>query len=339
MKLLISLILTITLLSTINVNAKETWRCIKSGQGCFIEGGDICPKGEYCNPNQESSKNDSSSSTGNPLLSGTCIPLIQEGQPCYLYQRCDFGLLCKIPPTQFPGDQYSVEGKCVSSKYLMVGENCSNNSECLGRLECKNQKCTPQDSEYGYGCYMDEDCPFGNFCYWGSNKNLCKPLNKVGSNCTYGNDCTLGSICRNNKCIEKFSLKNGEICLEREDCESYTCDYNLLENGNRNISIFNNYYCQKKEINSNDCKKDGCKNNGEICDFNSNKCLESYPIGSEKCKSATKLRDYCFIKNKCPIRTNFNVEQRNKKSCNMKYCEFEINNYLENCILESTYCK
>ncbi|KAK5578341.1 hypothetical protein RB653_008011 [Dictyostelium firmibasis] len=334
MKLLITLILMITLYS--KCNATETWKCIKSGGRCTTNGGDICPNGEFCKSNGKQLYD----SSGNELPSGICSPLIKEGEPCYLYQRCEYGLLCKVPPTQFPGEEYSVEGVCISSKYLSVGENCTSDSECLGRLECKGNICTPENSEIGNQCYLDEDCPSQNYCNWSTSLNNCEPLKKISDACLNDNQCSLGLICRNDKCIEMFSLKIGEPCQTREDCESLNCNYNLLDSGERNVTTINNgFYCQVKELNTDDCKKDGCKGSYEICDSKSNKCLNSNPINSKKCSSATKLRDNCYIKNKCSLRNHFNVEQRNKKSCQIKNCQSEINEYLKECILETVYCQ
>ncbi|KAN0030065.1 hypothetical protein ACTA71_008209 [Dictyostelium dimigraforme] len=330
MKILLTLILTITLFSNFNVNATITWNCIKSGGKCFIEGSDKCPNGEYCAPNKERLTD----SNGEELPGGICSPLIKEGEKCYLYQRCDYGLVCQVPYTEFPGDRFKVEGVCVSSPYLSVGETCSNDTQCFSSLECKQKKCTPRSLEYDKECFSDYDCFSQNYC----DSGYCKPHNKINGNCLRDNQCSYGLICRNEKCIEMFSLKNGKVCENEEDCQSYICDYNLLENGQRNISWYSDRYCQKREINSNDCKKDGCNNPNEVCDSRSNKCFDFLQIGSEKCKSATKLKDDCYIKNNCAVRTDLYTEQRHPKSCNMKHCQLEINNYLQQCTWEANFC-
>ena len=81
---------------------------------------------------------------------------------------------------------------------------------------------TIQPKPNGISCSQDSECT--NFCIQGTCSSQCNNGNADGRFCTSSN-CDCRNICNHsmNKCVEAFSLANGERCDDKSVCRSNLC--------------------------------------------------------------------------------------------------------------------
>lgn len=111
-------------------------------------------------------------------------------------------------------------GNCIKIKeQIKEGKKCKSSIECLSGY-CKDEKCAVKGD--GEACDMSQNCGDSSYCKFTNDTGVCAPLSAVSESCRDDIDCQVGLVCNynSNKCIEMFSIKNGENSNGPYYCES-----------------------------------------------------------------------------------------------------------------------
>ncbi len=110
---------------------------------------------------------------------------------------------------------YSSPTTTPTTPYLFPGETCESNSQCLGLGECENKACKGT-AEQGV-CRTSDDCGVGLYC----KDKTCQTLIAVDGACSGSGECVQYAKCNQSKCVEYFSLQQGEVAESADMCASY----------------------------------------------------------------------------------------------------------------------
>ncbi|EGC37066.1 hypothetical protein DICPUDRAFT_30918 [Dictyostelium purpureum] len=271
------------------------------------------------------------------LYQGECLPALQLGDVCNSIGECSIGLKCS--PLHEEGSSSDELSYCVDIGYASVGEECEKNEQCLGSLKCIDSKCSNVDCSEIHNCPSQHYCSTGK-CTWDTDcadseiSVECAPVSPVGGWCYYGYECNINSTCVNGKCVEKYSLKDGEDCTSVFGYSSDACE--SLEAIFTNNDETHGISCKCAKPNSTiygNCTQNGCPTL-QFCNTKTDMCTP-YISTSQECKNARIERDQCYVENNCIILNSepFGEFQYNKKSCHMKSCEKESLNYYNQCYM------
>ena len=186
------------------------------------------------------------------IVSETVCPLykcLTDGsETCHTYNKAEDGL-----------ETYQVQKCKDSTKYCAVlfdstqnvtctakpeatglpaGEACEKDSNCRGELKCESKVCAGKDKEAV--CTYDYECKPGLYC-----DGKCKELNKLGDACKNDNDCVNNALCNGDKCVEIFSLDDGQETNNKLLCKSM-----------KKYSDEGKTYCASSELTSTECPED-----------------------------------------------------------------------------------
>ena len=225
------------------------------------------------------------------IVSETVCPLykcLTDGsETCHTYNKTEDGLetiqvqKCKDSTKKCPEDFRSTKNAtCIAKPEvtgLPAGDACTKESNCQEGLKCESNVCTGKDKEAA--CVNDYECKPGLYCD-GSN---CKELNKVGSTCKKDTHCVNNALCMGDKCVEIFSLDNGQETNNELLCKSMHLYLNTTEMKS---------YCASSELlTSKECPKE-------------KKCIYKITLGEGKefnttkdcaCKATDNTKLYCPI--------------------------------------------
>lgn len=181
-------------------------------KACYLESEDSsgvkttyvksCAKGKFCRETYFEDLDDGiKDNEKNPRLQeiGICVKPLKLG---------DEGDKCEV-------DEECKWGHCTDNKCKSVadGGSCSNDDECSGNSYCKNK------NDKGIGA--------------------CAKLEANGSACNRNDDCDWGSVCSLNKCVEMYSLENGEPADEGKACKGG--EIKESETKNQDVCAFYKY--------------------------------------------------------------------------------------------------
>ena len=111
-------------------------------------------------------------------------------------------------------------GICVKPLKLGdEGDKCEVDQECKWG-HCTDNKCKAVAD--GATCKRDRECSGISYCKYASSKDqsgVCTALVKIGGECTDDEECEWGSLCNKGKCVEKYSLADGELSDNDEVCQ------------------------------------------------------------------------------------------------------------------------
>ena len=213
--------------------------------------------------------------------------LTDGSETCHTYNKTEDGNVtiqvqkCKDSTKKCPEAFDSTKNATCTAKPevtgLPAGEACENNSNCLGELKCENKVCAGKDKEAA--CVNDYECKPGLYCD-GSN---CKELNQVGTTCKKDTHCVNNALCMGDKCVEIFSLNDGQETNNKLLCKSMHLYLNTTESKS---------YCASSELTSSkECPKEGlCKYKttlGEGKEVNTTRECD--------CKATDNTKLYCPI--------------------------------------------
>ncbi len=195
------------------------WGCVGEGSGCDHLEGIICCPPAVCEGD-------------------TCVPCLQENQPCRPEQGCCEGLRCSeeegrcvpcVPRGSACGAPYDccdfpntacfdqACGDCVEEGYSCAGTNC-----CPGMF-CVSATCSAQCGQLGEGCNRESDC-----CGWVSDGTdcvggVCTRCAEVGADCAQ-TPCCEGSFCdaATKRCTDCYAA--GRECSSPGQCCSKLCE-------------------------------------------------------------------------------------------------------------------
>ena len=213
--------------------------------------------------------------------------LTDGSETCHTYNKTEDGpetiqvQKCKDSTKKCPEDFRSTKNATCTAKPevtgLPAGEACTKESNCQEGLKCENNVCTGKDKEAA--CLNDYECKPGLYCD-GSN---CKELNKVGSTCKKDTHCVNNALCMGDKCVEIFSLDDGQETNNELLCKSMHLYLNTTEMKS---------YCASSELlTSKECPEE-------------KKCIYKITLGEGKefnttkecaCKATDNTKLYCQI--------------------------------------------
>ena len=213
--------------------------------------------------------------------------LTDGSETCHTYNKTEDGNVtiqvqkCKDSTKKCPEAFDSTKNATCTAKPevtgLPAGEACEKDSNCLGDLKCESKVCAGKDKEAA--CVYDYECKPGLYCD-GSN---CKELNQVGTTCKKDTHCVNNALCMGDKCVEIFSLNDGQETTNPLLCKSMKI---YLD------STAGKSYCASSELTSSkECPEDGlCKYKttlGEGKEVNTTRDCD--------CKATDNTKLYCPI--------------------------------------------
>ena len=142
-------------------------------------------------------------------------------------KSCPKGKFCRKPDLKIAdsidnkGSQLQKISMCVKPLKLGdEGDKCEVDEECKWG-NCTDNKCKAVAD--GATCKQDRECSGISYCKYSSSSKdqsgVCTALVKIGGECTDDEQCEWGSLCSQNKCVEKYSLADGELADTNEVCQ------------------------------------------------------------------------------------------------------------------------
>ena len=142
-------------------------------------------------------------------------------------KSCPKGKFCREPDLKIAdsidnkGSQFQKISMCVKPLKLGdEGDNCEVDGACKWG-HCTDNKCKAVAD--GATCKDDRECSGISYCKYSSSSKdqsgVCTALVKIGGECTDDEQCEWGSLCSQNKCVEKYSLADGELADTNEVCQ------------------------------------------------------------------------------------------------------------------------
>ena len=216
--------------------------CSNSPQDCGCTGGKICCSGVCSTPacSADSQCDDSNSCTKDSCSNlGTCTAQCSQTSitQCIGGDGC-----CPSGCTYSQDTDCQQTGLCGNGKCDSGVEDCCSCPEdcgvgtCLGDVPgevCKKYICSGKTrvETYKENCCGNRICAGGEGC----------------GNCPSDCSCNFGEECRNNQCVGKKLLEDGEECSESTECASGHCEFG---------------YCCAAGL---CCRKDSECSRGEVC--------------------------------------------------------------------------
>ncbi|EAL63896.1 hypothetical protein DDB_G0287063 [Dictyostelium discoideum AX4] len=269
-------------------------KCLEFGESCNSNG--ACSKDSVCTSDTERFQE-------NPV----CSEPKELGQDCKNDEQCRLGTKCKK-------ELNNEFGSCSDIKFAQVGEKCSQDFDCSGRLlKCKEGICVKPTGDLP--CGVENPCPFGEYCQYSS--KTCNKQLKENDNCLQSTQCPVGHFCdeTSKKCKKSFTL------LENDKCASFSHDQ-----CNTDLDL----YCAKAGI----CEKLNITYPGlclrmenhcspfHQCSCSDYKCHPTREFGSSFVKTYKDFNQ-CIEKHKCQFTYNrFSNNSCITKNCGPQFCKF-----------------
>ena len=178
-----------------------------------------------------------------------------KGEKTVYVEGCPKGKFCRQTKLKVSDDGFTTSdnlGICVKPlKRGDEGDKCEVDAECKWG-HCTDNKCKAVAD--GGSCTDDDECSGISYCKYSSSSKdqsgVCTALVKIGGECTDDEQCEWGSLCSQNKCVEKYSLADGELV---DDDKKEVCQGGeIIRNSTKGI------VCASDSEKDNTCKK----NNG-----------------------------------------------------------------------------
>ena len=136
-------------------------------------------------------------------------------------KSCPKGKFCRQTKLYVSDDGFGTSdglGICVKPlKRGDEGDKCEVDAECKWG-HCTDNKCKAVAD--GGSCTNDNECSGISYCKINDKGvGACTKLEAKGASCTNSNQCEWGSVCNLEKCVEMYSLDNGEAADNGEACK------------------------------------------------------------------------------------------------------------------------
>jgi len=182
---------------------------------------------------------------------------------------------------------------CIKKKCVVQGsfnDSCTKDDHCAGEQKCEKDKCAglaekAKCTAFGYQCGANKTC----------RGNVCVAALAVGDKCSTSDQCDVYSICNNGKCTERYSVKEGEKC---DDKEGAACGKGLLcMDGKCKKGVKRQHI---ECTNHSDCSKYGNNSMCELCDATTGKtyCTDPEDVQPD-CIEELSAAYKCYKKNGC----------------------------------------
>lgn len=202
-----------------------------------------------------------------------CRPRLTEGEPCTTLSAriCAEGLYCRFVddmPRSCQPPQPN-EARCIENEECASGYCNSDRDPLGGRGIC--------DESGNVGDPCERTCRYENYC----NGGTCAARRPSGEACTDGEQC-LAFLCNDDRIC---GAPDGQGCRRDEDCASRRCAGGVC-GGSSDGSCFDDEQCP----------------DGQLCNFDTDRCVEPQPDGApcrrdEECRS-----DFCTDDDRCGAR-------------------------------------
>ena len=228
----------------------------KDGQYCVSD--EDCASGLFCNQVVDSA------------TEGTCISVIEEGEPCYHNDECCGGCQC-IPSQGMYSDVCSrLEEGSPCDVYARTDYG---DPDCGEGLFCyeETERCQVLGTvEEGSSCDDDKQCMDGLHCSHCYDNRVCQSLRGEKEFCCDDSDCLPEYVClasHDYTCGPPNKATLGESCQSNTECaESLNCNHAFdAENGHTG-------QCQPLQPDSGPCVADGDCVSGLVCIILLEKC-------------------------------------------------------------------
>ena len=144
-----------------------------------------------------------------------------KGEKTVYVEGCPKGKICRQTYLEDYYDDFETFddfGICVKPlKRGDEGDKCEVDAECKWG-HCTDNKCKAVAD--GGSCTDDNECSGISYCKINDKGvGACTKLEAKGASCTNSNQCEWGSVCNLEKCVEMYSLDNGEAADNGEACK------------------------------------------------------------------------------------------------------------------------
>ena len=144
-----------------------------------------------------------------------------KGEKTVYVEGCPKGKFCRQTQLKVSDDGFTTSdnlGICFKPlKRGDEGDKCEVDAECKWG-HCTDNKCKAVAD--GGSCTDDDECSGISYCKINDKGvGACTKLEAKGASCTNSNQCEWGSVCNLEKCVEMYSLDNGEAANNGEACK------------------------------------------------------------------------------------------------------------------------
>ena len=164
-----------------------------------------------------------------------------KGEKTVYVEGCPKGKFCRQTQLKVSDDGFTTSdnlGICV--KPLKIGDE---GDKCEVDAECKWGHCTDNKCKAvadGGSCTDDDECSGISYCKINDKGvGACTKLEAKGASCTDSYQCEWGSVCNLEKCVEMYSLDNGEAADNGEACKGG--EIKKSETKNKKVCAFYKY--------------------------------------------------------------------------------------------------
>jgi len=229
-------------------------------------------------------------------------------------------------------------GKDNEKKCIIQGsfnDSCTKDEHCSGSQKCVKDKCNgiaenkTCDPSKGFQCGFNRTCV----------DNVCKLAVVVGEKCQKTEECDVYSLCNDGKCINRWSVKEGGKCEDKDACgKGLYCDVNEQK-------------CKKavkrKHVtctNDTDCLSYGNTSQCKLCDSITGKMYCSDPENVKPdCISEWIAAYKCYRKHGCAPNASSSLDTCAQSECTAEtnavfacktLCDDKKNDYGKKCIAD-----
>ena len=154
-----------------------------------------------------------------------------KGEKTVYVEGCPKGKFCRQTQLEVSDDGFKTTdnlGICVKPlKRGDEGDKCEVDAECKWG-HCTDNKCKAVAD--GGSCTDDDECSDISYCKINDKGvGACTKLEAKGASCTNSNQCEWGSVCNLDKCVEMYSLDNGEAANNGEACKGGEIRYSQTQ--------------------------------------------------------------------------------------------------------------
>ena len=162
-----------------------------------------------------------------------------KGEKTVYVEGCPKGKFCRQTQLKVSDDTnnddddddfeyYDNLGICVKPlKRGDEGDKCEVDAECKWG-HCTDNKCKAVAD--GGSCTDDDECSGISYCKINDKGvGACTKLEAKGASCTDSDQCEWGSVCNLEKCVEMYSLDNGEAANNGEACKGGEIRYSQTQ--------------------------------------------------------------------------------------------------------------
>ena len=243
------------------------------------------------------------------LIGDFCVKVDDDNLNAKM-EACPEGKRCNIK-TDIPDEDAKCEAYTPPKYKRYPGMICKENEDCLNN-NCVNNEC--KETRENEICQSVDECEYGKTCRRPnetSTVKVCTSGVQLGGKCEEDTDCILTAGCLNNKCVEYFSLEDGEnvgkgripsflsLCKSGYATEEGVCATLKLVGGISKYSTPCNNQCEYKTGNGDtvtsesSCRCGYSREGTKFCQLGSGETNYTRYI--------QKLKEYHFVNGTCHL--------------------------------------